>query len=137
MKNSLSLEVQDGAPRTSATGGLLPSLTKLVPLDPEGPRTRAAPHANLKASAYNLPGMESWAGRPQDMSPTGTRKSFREGWWEPSHSPGRKQQALTGLVALRRLWFPLRDAGNTLAPEMFLQQLTNAKQSSSRLTTQH
>lgn len=41
------------------------------PARPQGPRTRAAPHANLKASTYKLPGMESWAGSPQDMSPTG------------------------------------------------------------------
>lgn len=136
VKNSLSLEFRDRAPRTSATGGLLPSLTKLVPLDPKGPEPGQHP---MLTSKLPLISYQAWrAGRAarRTCPRRATRKSSQEGRWEPSRSPGRKQRALAALMALRRLWFPLWDAGNTLAPEMSLQQLTNAKQSSSRLTTQ-
>lgn len=137
MQTSPSLEFQNRAPRTSVTGAPQPPLTKLVLLDPKGPRTRAAPHANLEASAYHLAQAWSSAGSPQDMSPRGHQQIL------PRRVVGtillsRPEEAspYCSLVASRRLSF-CSGVQNTSVPEMFLQHLTDGKQASSSLTAQH
>lgn len=82
--------VQIGASKTSATGGPVPPLTRLMVLDPAGPRASAALHAQPEASAYRP--AQAWRGgwAAHRTCPRGAAsKSFQEGQSEPPALPAR------------------------------------------------